>query len=164
MSYNERIFNIITESSKPCKEKCSKLECDEACESFETTIDNYADFSKETIPTSAMKCPADAVPVCKGECKDECGNMCESFYVDSRFLDIYMEDNNIDDAADAVESICEFYGIDTKDMVVVFECDEINKGLIDHAKSHRDIGLLKKYDCALKNCINRGIRVAKKTN
>lgn len=162
MAYNERIFNILTEAAQCSKSKCSQLECDDACKSFNVTIGNQSNFSDELVD---IKCTKELIPIKKTTTKDECGECCkETYYIDSRFLDIYMEDNSIENSGEAVEGICEHYNIDINDMVVVFECDEVNKGLVDHTKKTCDIGLLKKYECQIQNCINKGIQCAKRAN
>jgi hypothetical protein len=73
-----------------------------------------------------------------------------------------MSDNGIENDAEAVYKICEHYGINPEDAVVVIECDEINKGLIDHAKTYMDCGLLRRCHDQLRNLLNAGLRVAKK--
>jgi hypothetical protein len=161
MTANERIFNIILESSKTTKAATTKTECNEECRGFQDTIGNNSNFD-DTIPTTKdFKLTVDGIPIWKTECgKGECCK--EAYMVDGRILDIYMADNGIENDADAVYKICEHYGIDPSDMVVVIESDEINKGLIDHAKTYIDCGLLRRCHDQLRNLLNAGLRVAKK--
>lgn len=163
--YNERVFNILLESSRAKKECVSKAECCDECDSFQDTIGNGANFEK-TIKKSDFTMSAETIPICKKECgKDECGEECckEEYYIDGRLLDIYMSDNGIENDAQAVFNICEHYGISPKDVYVVIESDEVNKGLIDHAKTYIDCGLLRRCHDQIRNCINHGIKVAKKS-
>lgn len=161
MSYNERIFNILNESSKGYSKTVSKDECCEACESFEDTIGNGHNFSDVIIP-NGLKFSEETVPVCKGNCKEkDC--MKEAYFIDGRILDIYMSDNNISNDAEAVNNICEHYGIDINDVYVVVESDEVNKGLIEHSKHYLSCGLLRRCDNQIRNCINAGIKVAKRS-
>lgn len=168
MKFNERVFSCILESSGCHSKKVTKDECVEACESFEDTIGNNHNFSKVTVP-SGLKFSEETVPVCsttKGECGEtECGNMNESaYFIDGRLLDIYMSDNRITDDAVAVKNICEHYGIYPEDVYVVVECDEINQGLVDDCKkTYTSCGLLKRCDNQIKNCINAGIKVVKRS-
>lgn len=161
MSFNERIFSILTESSKAHTNKVTKDECGEACESFQDTIGNGHNFSDVVVP-NGIKMNADTMPICKGECKTESG-CCEAYFIDGRLLDIYMSDNNISNDADAVNNICEHYGISTDDVYVVVECDEVNKGLIEHSKKYLSCGLLRRCDNQIRNCINAGIKVVKRS-
>lgn len=164
MSYNERIFNILNESGKSHCKTATKDECTEACESFEDTIGNGHNFSDVVVP-NGLKFSEETVPVCKGKCKDECGDGCmkEAYFIDGRILDIYMSDNGIENDAEAVNNICEHYGISTDDIYVVVECDEVNKGLIEHSKKYISCGLLRRCDNQIRNCINAGIKVAKRS-
>lgn len=166
MSYNERVFNILLEGSKSTSKKVEKNECGEECASFEDTIGNGHNFSAVTVPNN-LKFSEQSCSICKAECKtkDECGNECtkECYFVDGRLLDIYMSDNGINDDAQAVFNLCEFYHIDPEDMYVVVECDEVNKGLIDHAKKYVDCGLLRRCHDQIRNCINAGIKVCKRS-
>lgn len=161
MSYNERIFNILNESSKGCSKTVSKDECSEACESFADTIGNGHNFSDVIVP-NGLKFSEETVPICKGSCKKE-GCMKEAYFIDGRILDIYMSDNNIYNDAEAVNNICEHYGIDVDDVYVVVECDEVNKGLIEHSKKYISCGLLRRCDDQIRNCINAGIKVVKRS-
>ena len=161
--YNERIFNILLESSKGVCNKASKMECNEECENFEDTIGNGHNFSDVIVP-DGLKFSEQSVAICKtsGKCKDEgCCN--ETYFIDGRLLDIYMNDNNISDDAQAVYNLCEYYNIQPEDVVVVVESDEVNKGLIQHSKEYVDCGLLRRCHNQIKNCINAGIRVAKRS-
>lgn len=162
MSYNERVFNIINESGKGCCKAVSKDECSEACESFEDTIGNGHNFSDVVVP-NGLKFSEETVSICKS--KAECGDGCmkEAYFIDGRILDIYMSDNGITDDAEAVRNICEHYGIDIDDVYVVVECDEVNKGLIEHSKKYISCGLLRRCDDQIRNCINAGIKVAKRS-
>lgn len=160
-AYNERVFNILLESGKTTKNEVSKNECNEECKGFQDTIGNKSNFD-DTIPTTKdFKLTIDGVPICKTECGTQ--NCCkEAYMIDGRILDIYMSDNGIENDAEAVYKICEHYGINPEDAVVVIECDEINKGLIDHAKTYMDCGLLRRCHDQLRNLLNAGLRVAKK--
>ena len=89
--------------------------------------------------------------------------MKEAYFIDGRILDIYMSDNNISNDAEAVNNICEHYGIDVDDVYVVVESDEVNKGLIEHSKRYLSCGLLRRCDNQIRNCINAGIKVAKRS-
>lgn len=171
MSYNERIFNVLLEAGACHSKKVNKDECVEACESFDDTIGNGHNFSKVTVPSS-LKFSEESVPVCKTtkkECGEtecgECGDLNEAaYFIDGRVLDMYMMDNNISNDAEAVNNICEHYGIDVDDVYVVVECDEINHGLIDKCKnSYISCGLLKRCDNQIRNCVNAGIKVAKRS-
>lgn len=161
MSFNERIFNILNESSKPHRDKVTKDECTEACDRFEDTIGNGYNFS-DTIVPNGIKLNAETMPICKGESKEE-GCCKEAYFIDGRLLDIYMSDNGISDDADAVNNICEHYGIDLDDVYVVVECDEVNKGLIEHSKKYLSCGLVRRCDNQIRNCINAGIKVVKRS-
>lgn len=163
MAFNERVFNILLESKNTASKECAKNECNEECDSFQDTIGNGHNFDSKLVPDS-VRLNKDSVPVHK-ECGDnECGDCCkEEYYIDARILDIYMEDNNIHDDAEAVFGICEYYGIDPHDMIVVIECDEINKGLIKHAKEYVDCGLLRRCHDQIRNLLNAGLRVAKRS-
>lgn len=154
--YNERVFNIMLEQSK--SKNTSKNECNEECDSFQDTIGNGHNFSDVLVPN--MKLTLDQIPVCKECGKSGCN---ESYFIDGRMLDIYMSDNNISDDAVAVNNLCEHYGLNIEDVYVVVECDEVNKGLIDHAKEYIDCGLLKRCHDQIRNCLNAGIKVAKKS-
>lgn len=168
MSFNERIFNILLESSACHSKKVSKDECVEACENFEDTIGNGHNFSDVVVP-NGLKFSEETVPVCKTSKKEcgemECGDIEESaYFIDGRMLDIYMSDNGITNDAEAVKNVCEHYGINPKDVYVVVECDEVNKGLIDSCKnSYISCGLLKRCDNQIRNCINAGIKVVKRS-
>lgn len=162
MSFNERIFSILTESSKACKEKVTKDECSEACESFEDTIGNGHNFSDVIVP-NGIKMNAETIPICKGDCCKEEGCCKEAYFIDGRLLDIYMIDNGISNDATAVGNICEHYGIDIDDVYVVVECDEVNKGLVEHSKKYLSCGLLRRCDNQIRNCINAGIKVVKRS-
>lgn len=165
--FNERVFNILLESSK---RSTAKEECGNECADFQDTIGNGHNFSDVIVPGS-VKINKDTIPVCKvskrecGADKEcgECGYNESAYFIDGRMLDIYMSDNNIDDDAQAVYDICEHYGIDVSDVYVVVECDEVNKGLIDHAKTYVDCGLLRRCHDQIRNCINAGIKVAKRS-
>ena len=74
-----------------------------------------------------------------------------------------MADNDISDDAIAVNNICEHYGIDVNDVYVVVESDEVNKGLIEHSKKYISCGLLRRCDDQIRNCINAGIKVVKRS-
>lgn len=164
MSYNERIFNILMESSKSINNKTSKMECNEECENFQDTIGNSHNFSNVIVP-NGLKFSEQSMAICKassGKCKEE-GCCEEAYFIDGRLLDIYMQDNNIDDDAQAVYNICEYYNIEPEDVIVVVECDEVNKGLIRHSKEYIDCGLLRRCHDQIKNCINAGIKVAKRS-
>ena len=137
MVYNERVFNILIESANT--KKGAKDECDEECSSFQDTIGRIGDahiipdsvkMNKDTIPVVKVECGKN----CKKECGDNVNESAAEYYVDARVLDIYMEDNNIEDAGEALLGICEHYKIDPDDMKLVIECDEIKKGLIEHSK------------------------------
>lgn len=163
MSFNERIFNILLESGKSCSKTVSKDECSEACESFADTIGNGHNFSDVVVPNE-LKFSEETVPVCKGKCKDEeCCGFKECYFVDGRIIDIYMADNNITNDAEAVKNICEHYNIDIDDIYVVVECDEVNKGLIEHSKKYISCGLLRRCNDQICNCINAGIKVVKRS-
>ena len=166
--FNERVFNILLESSK--SKSTSKEECGNECADFQDTIGNGHNFSDVIVPSS-VKMNKDTIPVCQvskkecgAECK-ECGDNCNesAYFIDGRMLDIYMDDNDINDDAQAVYDICEHYGINVDDVYVVVECDEVNKGLIDHAKTYVDCGLLRRCHDQIRNCINAGIKVAKRS-
>ena len=168
--YNERVFNILLESAKGSK-TTTKEECGEACSSFQDTIGNGHNFSDVLVPDS-VKMNKDTIPVCKvsksecgAKCGKECGDNCNesAYFIDGRMLDIYMNDNGINDDAQAVFDICEHYNIDVNDVYVVVECDEVNKGLIDHAKKYEDCGLLRRCHDQICNCLNAGIKVAKRS-
>jgi hypothetical protein len=158
-----------------CKNAVTKDECTEACDSFQDTIGNGHNFSDVVVP-NGIKMDEDAMPICKGEVKKcpKCGksectcgkNECscsEAYFIDGRLLDIYMSDNDISNDAVAVGNICEHYGIDIDDVYVVVECDEVNKGLIDHTKHYLSCGLLRRCDNQIRNCINAGIKVVKRS-
>ena len=157
--FNERVFNILLESSKYKSNTVSKQECGEECDSFADTIGKIGD--DKLVPDS-VRMNVDTLPVCKVECG---GKECckEEYYIDGRLLDIYMSDNGISNDAEAVFNVCEHYGIDVNDVYVVIECDEINKGLIDHAKTYVDCGLLRRCHDQIRNCLNAGIKVAKRS-
>ena len=163
MSFNQRIFAILNESGKACKSKVTKTECDDACSSFADTIGNGHNFSDVIVPSS-IKMNEEKVPIEKA--KVECGESCkEAYFLDSRVLDIYMEDNNIEDDSVAVENICEYFGIDLDDMYVVVEGDDCCKDLIDFAKdssNYASLGLLKKAGNRIQCLVNKGIHVCKK--
>lgn len=160
--YNERVFNILLESKKATTKKVECSECKEECGSFEDTIGNGHNFADKLVPDT-VKMNADSMPVCKVECGCKNGCVKEEYYIDGRLLDIYMSDNGINDDAQAVFNICEHYGIDPDDVYVVIESDEVNKGLIDHAKTYLDCGLLRRCHDQIRNCINAGIKVAKRS-
>lgn len=162
MSFNERVFNVLLESGKSCSKTVSKDECMDACSSFEDTIGNGHNFSDVVVPNS-LKFSEESLAVCKGKCKDECGDIKEAYFIDGRLLDIYMSDNDMSDDAEAVHRVCEHYGIDVDDVYVVVECDEINKGLIEHSKQYISCGLLRRCNDQICNCINAGIKVAKRS-
>lgn len=151
-----RIFGIL----EACKHNSSKEECDLACKSFEDTIGNGHNFSDTIVPDS-VKMNKDSLPIAKVECGEGCVK--ESYFIDGRVLDIYMADNGLTDDGEAVKDICEHYGIDPEDMHVVVECDEVNKGLIEHSKHYVSCGLLKRCDDQIRNCINAGIKVVKRS-
>lgn len=161
MSFNERIFNILLESGASHSKTVSKDECSEACESFADTIGNGHNFSDTVVP-KGLKFSEETMPICKGKCKEE-GCCKEGYFIDGRLLDIYMSDNNISDDAKAVANICEHYGIDIDDVYVVVECDEVNKGLIEHSKKYISCGLLRRCNDQIRNCINAGIKVVKRS-
>lgn len=158
MSMNDRVFSILVESAASKKAATTKSECNEMCDSFQDTLAGHS-FDKTVGDLKDFTMTVEAVPVCK----KECGANCEAYLIDSRVLDIYMEDNGIDDDAEAVRNICEANGIGVEDAVVVIECDEVNKGLIEHSKKYVSCGLLKRCNDQLCNLINAGIRVAKKS-
>lgn len=162
MSYNERVFNILLESSTSHSKKVSKDECGEACECFADTIGNGHNFSDVIVP-HGLKFSEETVPICKGKCKDECGGVKEGYFIDGRILDIYMSDNGMTDDGIAARRICEYYNINPSDMYVVVECDEVNKGLIEHSKKYISCGLLRRCDNQIHNCINAGIKVVKRS-
>lgn len=176
--YNERVFNILLESSNTGKKnsKVANDECGEECADFQSTIGRIGD----SIVPDSVKMNKDSIPIvkvecgkgCKKECGDnecgdnECGdNECckEEYFVDARVLDIYMEDNDIEDAGEALLGLCEYYGIDKDDMYLVIECDEVNKGLIKHSKEYIDCGLLRRCHDQIRNTINAGIKVVKRS-
>lgn len=157
-NYNERVFNIMLEQSK--SKSTTKDECNEECNSFQDTIGNGHNFSDKVVPN--MKLTLDQIPVCKECSKKEC-NESADYFVDGRMLDIYMNDNGISDDAVAVNNLCEHYGIPVEDIHIVVECDEVNKGLIDHAKTYIDCGLLRRCHDQIRNCINAGIKVVKRS-
>jgi len=164
--YNERVFNILLESSKG-KNTTTKTECGNECADFQDTIGNGHNFSSAIVPNN-LKFECGNVEVCKAsktECGIECGSNCNesAYFIDGRILDIYMNDNDINDDAQAVLNICEYYSIDPEDVYVVVECDEVNKGLIDHAKKYVDCGLLRRCHDQIRNCINAGIKVVKRS-
>lgn len=162
MSYNERIFSILMESKKCCDKKVSKDECGEACETFADTIGNGHNFSDTIIP-NGIKMSCEEVPVCKKECGKDCVK--EEYFIDGRILDIYMEDNEIENDAEAVMNVCEHYGIDLDDVYVVVESDDQCKDLIDFAKDNTNylsLGLLKRSTNRIANLVNHGIKVVKK--
>ena len=172
--YNERVFNILLESSNT--KKCAKDECDEECSNFQDTIGRIGDahvipdsikMNKNTIPVVKVECGKGCKECGDNECGDnECGDgVSESaeYYVDARVLDIYMEDNDIEDAGEALLGICEHYNINPKDMYLVIECDEINKGLIEHSKKYIDCGLLRRCHDQICNTLNAGIKVVKRS-
>lgn len=166
MSYNERVFNILLESGKSTCNKVTKSECGEECASFQDTIGNGHNFSDVIVPNKGLKFTEDNVPICKADIKkDECGESCckEAYFIDGRLLDIFMSDNNISDDAVAVQRLCECNNIDIDDVYVVVECDEVNKGLIEHSKKYIECGLLRRCNNQIKNCINAGIKVAKRS-
>lgn len=164
--YNERVFNILLESKEAHSKKVAKDECCDECDSFEDTISNTSGFSDVIVPNN-LKFSEQSIAICKttkkecGEC-GECANEA-AYFIDGRLLDIYMSDNGIENDAQAVHRICEFYSIDPEDVYVVVECDEVNKGLIDHAKEYVDCGLLRRCHDQIRNCINAGIKVAKRS-
>ena len=157
--FNERVFNILLESSKSKSNTVSKQACVDECDRFADTIGKIGD--DKLVPDS-VRMNVDTLPVCKVECG---GKECckEEYYIDGRLLDIYMSDNGISNDAEAVFNVCEHYGIDVNDVYVVIECDEINKGLIDHAKTYVDCGLLRRCHDQIRNCLNAGIKVAKRS-
>ncbi len=161
MSFNERVFSILMESSCSHSKKVAKDECSEACESFTDTIGNGHNFSDVIVP-NGIKFSEEAIPICKGKCKEE-GCCKEGYFIDGRLLDIYMADNDISDDAIAVNNICEHYGIDVNDVYIVVESDEVNKGLIEHSKKYISCGLLRRCDDQIRNCINAGIKVVKRS-
>jgi len=158
--YNERVFNILLESKNT--KGIAKDECGQECADFQDTIGRIGD---EHIIPDSVKLNKDSVPITKVECgKNECGRACkEAYYIDARILDIYMEDNDIEDSGEALLGICEYYGIDPEDMNLVIECDEINKGLIEHSKKYIDCGLLRRCHDQIRNCLNHGIKVVKRS-
>lgn len=164
-NFNDRVFNILLESSKTASKSVSKAECGEECADFQDTIGNGHNFSDVTVPNK-LKFTEDNVAICKAECgSDDGGEECckEAYFIDGRLLDIYMADNNISDDALAVEKLCEYYNLDMEDVYVVVECDEVNKGLIEHSKKYLSCGLLRRCNNQIKNCINAGIKVVKRS-
>lgn len=158
--YNERVFNILLESSKGTNRKVTKSECGEECADFQDTIGNGHNFSNVIVP-NGLKFTEQSVSICKAECGTKACK--EAYFIDGRLLDIYMQDNDIEDAGDAVYRLCEFYEINPSDVIVVTECDEVNKGLIEHSKKYVDCGLLRRCHDQIRNCINKGIKVAKRS-
>ncbi len=157
MSMNERVFAILTESAASKCKAVTKSECNEMCDSFQDTLAGHS-FDKTIGDLKDFALTVDAVPVCK----KECGPNCEVYLIDSRILDIYMEDNGITDDAEAVRNICEANGIDIADVAVVIESDETNKSLIDYSKKNVNIGLLKRCSDQINCLINASIRIVKK--
>lgn len=165
--YNERVFNILLESREAINEKAKTNECNEECHDFQDTIGRIGDahLVPDSIKMNVATVPVLKVECGKGECgENECGKACkEEYYIDHRLLDIYMEDNDINDAAEAIQNICEWNHIDVNNVTLVIECDEINKGLMAHAKKYLDCGLLRRCHDQICNCLNAGIKVAKRS-
>lgn len=158
---NERIMAILNESSKCHKSKCAKDECGDACNEYQDTIGDGHNFSDVIVPDS-IKMNKDTIPVCKVECNEGA-----KYFIDSRVLDIYMEDNDISDDGEAVLGLCEYYNIEPGDMHVVIECDSVGKDLVDFAKDSNNyisLGLLKRSTNRIRNLVNKGICVCKSSD
>ena len=64
MSFNERVFSILMESSCSHSKKVAKDECSEACESFADTIGNGHNFSDTVVP-KGLKFSEETMPLSK---------------------------------------------------------------------------------------------------
>ena len=151
--FNGTAAQIIRECAMTEKGDC--YECGEACADFEDTL---AD-----LPKANMTYTIDSLPILKCDKK---GKECckEEYMIEHDILTKMMESYEIEDPVEAHRQICEHYGISIDSLTVVVESDNVNKGLIGHAKKSKDTGLIKSYTQSIKNLKNKGIKVAKKAS
>jgi hypothetical protein len=153
----ERISTLILhEASKSDQKIMDEIERDQVATDFQDTLAGL-----ETI--SSMSFPAESVPIMKDECGEcgECGEGCnENYMVDYDILYKFCESNDYEDEVEAHAALCEHYGFESSQLVVVAECDAVNKGLLDNIGSGQ-LGVARRYCCGLCNLLNHGIRVVK---
>ena len=147
---------ILQEASKADQKILDEIERDQVASDYQDTLAGL-----QTV--GSISFPAPEVPIVKDECgKCECGECNESYMVEYDMLYKFMEVNNFDDECDAHAALCEHFGLDQVQLVVVAECDEVNKGLLKNALKTGELGVARRYCSGLCNLLNHGIRVMKK--
>lgn len=147
---------ILQEASKADQKILDDIERDQIAQDYQDTLAGLA-------TVGSISFPAPEVPIVKDECgKCECGECNENYMVEYDMLYKFMEANNFDDECDAHTALCEHFKLEQVQLVVVAECDEVNKGLLKNALKTGELGVARRYCSGLCNLLNHGIRVMKK--
>lgn len=148
---------ILQEASKADQKILDEIERDQVATDYQDTLAGL-----QTV--GSISFPATEVPIIKDECGEcgECGECNESYMVEYDMLYKFMESNNFDEEYEAHNALCEAYNLEPIQLVVVAECDEVNKGLLANGLKTGELGVARRYCAGLCNLINHGIRVMKK--
>lgn len=148
---------ILQEASKADQKILDEIERDQVATDYQDTLAGLQTVGSITFP-------ATEVPIIKDECGEcgECGECNESYMVEYDMLYKFMEANNFDEEHEAHNALCEAYKLEPIQLIVVAECDEVNKGLLANALKTGELGVARRYCSGLCNLINHGIRVMKK--
>ena len=148
---------ILQEASKADQKILDEIERDQVATDYQDTLAGL-----QTV--GSISFPATEVPIIKDECGEcgECGECNESYMVEYDMLYKFMEANNFDEEHEAHNALCEAYNLEPIQLVVVAECDDVNKGLLANALKTGELGVPRRYCSGLCNLLNHGIRVMKK--
>lgn len=158
---------ILQEASKADREIMDDIERDQLRADYQNTLAGL-----ETI--GSISFTADSVPIAKDECGgtecggSECGDACnETYMIEYDMLYKFTESNNYRDEVEGYDALCEYYNNRNVDLskdnfIVVAECDEVNKGLLNNGIKSGNLGIARRYCGGICNLINHGIRVVKK--
>lgn len=170
----------LLEASKADKKIMDDIVADEVKSDYNYTLKGLDTIGSMNMSIEAVPIMRDECGECAGkghcggkECGDECGgkecgNECgecnEAYMIDYDILYKFTEQNNYEDEVYAHAALCEYYNFDQEQLVVVAECDEVNKGLLKNALASGQLGVARRYCHGICNMLNHGIRVVKRSS